>query len=786
MTSGRAVVHAGCEPSPILDAVRELWGDACELTHQALLREARAALREEGTQRRPREALRLAGVALSRIGDHRRALPRLDRAVQEDPESAGRWNDLGMSQLGDGQPLAALRSFESARLLDPGEPWTLESLALAMIVLGRPEAAEEILRSCYARGGRPATGAALGTALLLSARLAEAEECFRQALAADPAHGDAHIGLGRLAERSGRSGAAAEHYRAALAGGNVTAKARFFLSQLHSAAKRFPLALEELLQALAHAPAHRPARHALVALLDEWRDAPATPELLRALHEACRSGDVDAHELLRPALRLIRQEPRVFRILEEIGARAPEAALGLGDAGPAGELFHQLLCSTLISDSAIEQQLAALRRRLLAELASTGGARVDVSLAAAMARQCFYNGFVYALGAEEESRVEALTRHLAAALGKDTVPAREHEPALLILAMYRPLGEGPLGEAIQRRPRSAWSPGFAEALRVHVWNRHEERAIARTLGCWRMPPAATESGTVANVRAQYESYPYPTWSSLNRTYPQPAATVLKSIFPGFVAPPFLARPCRVLVAGCGTGKHALATSRRIVTTELVAVDISLNSLAYGVRMGRELGLGGVTFVHGDLLRPPADEEQFDLIECAGVLHHLPDPEAGWRALCGLLRPGGVMKIALYSSRARQGIRAARRFLEQSGYTATVDGIRSARQALLALAPGELARGATVLSDFFSTSGCVDLLFHVQEQTFDLQRLGRCLDDLELRLLGFEAIRPEVRAAYQALFPSDPECTSLVFWHAFEELYPLTFLGMYQLWCQKPE
>jgi hypothetical protein len=35
------------------------------------------------------------------------------------------------------------------------------------------------------------------------------------------------------------------------------------------------------------------------------------------------------------------------------------------------------------------------------------------------------------------------------------------------------------------------------------------------------------------------------------------------------------------------------------------------------------------------------------IEAVGVLHHMEDPLAGWRVLCGLLRLGGFMQIGLY-------------------------------------------------------------------------------------------------------------------------------------------
>ena len=50
--------------------------------------------------------------------------------------------------------------------------------------------------------------------------------------------------------------------------------------------------------------------------------------------------------------------------------------------------------------------------------------------------------------------------------------------------------------------------------------------------------------------------------------------------------------------------------------------------------------------------------RFDVIEANGVLHHLASPFEGWRVLLALLRPGGAMRIGLYSELARRGNTAA--------------------------------------------------------------------------------------------------------------------------------
>ena len=111
----------------------------------------------------------------------------------------------------------------------------------------------------------------------------------------------------------------------------------------------------------------------------------------------------------------------------------------------------------------------------------------------------------------------------------------------------------------------------------------------------------------------------------------------------------------VLVAGCGTGQHALDTASRFLNCNVLAVDLSLSSLSYAMRKTQELGVTNIEYMQGDILKLNQLERKFDIIESEGVLHHMDDPLAGWKVLVDRLRSDGLMKIGLYSDIARQRI-----------------------------------------------------------------------------------------------------------------------------------
>jgi SAM-dependent methyltransferase len=216
---------------------------------------------------------------------------------------------------------------------------------------------------------------------------------------------------------------------------------------------------------------------------------------------------------------------------------------------------------------------------------------------------------------------------------------------------------------------------------------------------------------------------------------------------------------------------------------VLAVDLSLASLCYAKRKTRELGLNNIEYAQADILQLDSIGRAFDVIEVSGVLHHLAEPFAGWRRLLSILRPGGFMRLGLYSKLARQELVDARRFIAQRDDRPSAENIRRCRQELAGLEDRAPPKRATEFPDFFTTSACRDLLFHVQEHQLMLPEIGTFLTQNRLEFLGFD-VEDRVFQNFRRRFPDDKTMTDLDLWRIFESENPATFSGMYQFWIQK--
>ena len=568
----------------------------------------------------------------------------------------------------------------------------------------------------------------------------------------------------------------------------------------HFGAKPSPEALGNMgLQALTQVPAHGAAvagsfttgviclrdaimggdrRPAVVALfvdsLQRLRDIPEGWNVADALVAALQSGFVLPHVAMRPALLVLQTNP-VFAHAFALADRGDHAGVTrLFDQGLLPALRHPLLMTLLqasvVSGPELEFVLTALRRHFLARVIQ--GGREPLDLAQRLAAQCFLNEYAFARNVNE---IRDVTR-LAATSPSDPF-------TVAVLASYDSLGAYPWATSL--------TPALAGPLLAQqVAEPAAERAIAASIETLKAITAPVSQV----VRNLYEENPYPRWTAPLRVPVRETAEIFRQKYlnADFTYLDTVTTP-DILVAGCGTGLNLLMTVGGYRTWRVTAVDLSRASLAHARRQLDAFGIPDVRLLQADILDLGALPQTFDVIEAAGVLHHMADPLQGWKVLSEKLRPGGIMHIALYSTIARRGIDKVRAFAKARGYPSTRDGIVQFRSDALTIlrTPGHPDRammeeaGLASWHDFFSTSGCRDLIFHPQEVAYTVPEIARMIGDVGLTFRGFSFPSPAFLNAYRQRFPADPAGLDLNNWDRFEQENPSLFIRMYTFIVQKP-
>ncbi|HEX5412405.1 MAG TPA: class I SAM-dependent methyltransferase [Terriglobia bacterium] len=95
--------------------------------------------------------------------------------------------------------------------------------------------------------------------------------------------------------------------------------------------------------------------------------------------------------------------------------------------------------------------------------------------------------------------------------------------------------------------------------------------------------------------------------------------------------------------GCGSGRWARAVAPRV--TQLHLVDASSEALQ--VARANLSSLRNVEFHHASAGDLPFEKRSLDFAYSLGVLHHIPDPQAGLRAIASTLKPGAPFLLYLY-------------------------------------------------------------------------------------------------------------------------------------------
>jgi len=726
-------------------------------------------------------ALNMLGLIANQLGKHNIAVEFFTKALAFQPGLAEGHFNLGNALRELGRLEDAVTSYSKALAIKPDYTEAYGNLGLALQKLGKLD--EAVTRYQKAIAINPDADAYnnLGIALRELGKLEDAVDSYHKALAINPDLAEAHNNLGLALRELGRLEDAVASYSKALAIKPDYADALGNLGLALIDQGKMEEAFTYQRRAIALNPENDLFWIGLAASIETLSFTSVEENLLADLLHLLEHPMVHVSDVVRPIVSVLHHHPNFAQIIKITNSGKP----AIGVAYP--DVFEELLAIPLllrvmglspIYDLKIERMLTVLRCALIQMVNEGDMDERTLSFSTTLALQCFTNEYVFPETEEENAAVEHLHKQIATLVDN----GRDVPPSLLItLASYRPLYRFPWAQELCERE---WTNNVREVIDRQITEPEKEQSLRSQIP--RLTPI--EDKVSQSVREQYEENPYPRWFKAGiQEKGKDIGAVLREAplrldLGDYQSP----ENPEILIAGCGTGQHALITASRFSGTRVLAVDLSLSSLSYALRKTKELEFSNIEYAQGDIMELGSLERQFDLIESVGVLHHLGDPLAGWQVLANLLRPDGLMRIGLYSETARQDIISGRSLIAEEGYTSSTEDIRRSRQDIITKAEGgnpEMAKICS-LKDFFSLSDYRDLIFHVQEHRFTLTQIDAALQDLKLKFLGFEMRDQKAQTLFRKSHPEKGAQTSLALWHTFEIKNPNTFRGMYQFWCQK--
>ncbi|MEN8446055.1 MAG: class I SAM-dependent methyltransferase [Cyanobacteria bacterium J06555_13] len=251
---------------------------------------------------------------------------------------------------------------------------------------------------------------------------------------------------------------------------------------------------------------------------------------------------------------------------------------------------------------------------------------------------------------------------------------------------------------------------------------------------------AAVSSAVANL---YDTYPFPPEPLLDEAPPgynwrwqwPSAYSFCTGRKPATSAP-------RILDAGCGTGVGTEYLVHLNPDAEVIGIDLSGGAIAVATERCQRSGADRVTFHNLSIYDVDQVAGEFDLINCVGVLHHMPDPIRGIRALAKKLKPGGIFHIFVYAELGRREIQLTQEaiaLLQGEKRGDYKDGVAVGRTLFSSL-PEEnrlRKREETRWSLENHRDECfADMYVHPQEIDYNVKTLFELIDASGLDFVGF--------------------------------------------------
>ncbi len=433
-------------------------------------------------------------------------------------------------------------------------------------------------------------------------------------------------------------------------------------------------------------------------------------------------------------------------------------------------LLMQFMKVCPIPNYYIEKNFVKIRKEILKHTYKSDIDKNHINFLISLSMQCFLNEYLYDKSKDEIEKIKKIDERIKHNL-KENKKISDLE--ILCLSCYEPLTNYSWYNKIE------FSYKLNEIFELQVKNSDIEDQISKSI----KSISKVKDRVSIKVKKQYEENPYPRWENIGLSIePRHIKDVvndsdlnidLKKI-PNSESP-------EILIAGCGTGQHAITTASKYKKSKILALDLSFNSLSYAKRKADELKIGNIDFIQGDILDLESIDRRFDIIESVGVLHHMDNPYKGWKILTSCLNNDSLMLIGLYSEKARQHIIQIKNKINELKLQSNYKNIIQFRKELIE-SNNDHWNLIKSSPDFYTVSGVRDLLFHAQENRFTISKIKEYLDRLGLTFLGFED--QLVKENFKEIYTNKVDLYNLDMWEEYEKNNPRIFAGMYQFWCKK--
>ena len=720
------------------------------------------------------------GSVLQRKGRHEEALAEYHKALQIDPEHLDAHFKIGLVYTALGRYDDAVEAYRAGFRLCPSHKFGIAMRQQALSLMQSDHLVEARMLLDLAGEVFPDdvdVWYALSTINGQLGNIREASDCCRRVLSIQPGHLGALANLGITFVQQGRFDEAVNVFLKALQINPQSMAVLNSLAKICFTQEHFKKYLQVYHHVVAGMPDPIEARAEFMKTIENNIPLEYEPWLDDELKKCFSIKDIDYTPISLVTAHILKYKYKI----DNSELYKDENIKGLVNQISCDDLFLAFLENTVNNDAELEKILTKVRQILLFEYSRYNNlGDGERRLIAALAHQCFNNEYVFEVCDEEDAQVYKLKKSIQHRITTIQSPSKELEIELLVYGMYASIQTLSSRERLADIPLKEWSDDIRPFLAKSLLHPMEEEMIMGSIGSI----GAIRDRTSQLVQSQYEENPYPRWLGLPKSENTNIRHILNQEFPNFTQPNFLNGPIQMLVAGCGTGRHPIYNALHLTKNhdvEILAVDISKRSIAYAMRMARKYDVKNIRFLQGDILELHHIGKRFHIIECQGVLHHMERPIEGWRSLSNLLEKDGLMSIGLYSKAGRAGLVPLQEIFKSEGLTPGDNNVRKFRGRIL---KGEFGNVRLSTPDFYSTSGCRDLLFHFMEHQYTTQLLDSTMKELNLRFLGFTFEDLKTKALYRKHFPQDEEMTDLSLWGKFENLYPDTFAKMYHFWCQK--